>query len=40
MRLMEIVDTNIFNAEKFNLCENGTIRLLEYYVKNVKIKVA
>lgn len=39
MRLIGMVDTDIFNAVKFNLCDNGTIRLLEYYVKNVKIKV-
>lgn len=33
------VDTNIFDAAKFDLSENSTIRLLENYVKDGKIQV-
>lgn len=33
------IDTNIFDAAKFDLSDNGTIRLLENYVKSGKIKV-
>lgn len=33
------IDTNIFDAAKFDLSDNSTIRLLENYVKRRKIKV-
>ena len=33
------IDTNIFDAAKFDLSDNSTIRLLENYVKKGKIKV-
>ena len=33
------IDTNIFDAAKFDLSDNSTLRILENYVKNGKIKV-
>ena len=33
------IDTNIFDAAKFDLGDGSTLRILEKYVKNGKIKV-
>ena len=33
------IDTNIFDAAKFDLCDTSTLRILENYVKSGKIKV-
>ena len=33
------IDTNIFDATKFDLCDTSTLRILENYVKSGKIKV-
>lgn len=33
------IDTNIFYAAKFDLCDTSTLKILENYVKNGKIKV-
>lgn len=33
------IDTNIFEAAKFDLSKNSTIRLLENYVNSGRIKV-
>ena len=33
------IDTNIFDAAKFDLCDTSTLKTLEKYVKNGKIKV-
>ena len=33
------IDTNIFDAAKFDLCDASPLKTLENYVKNGKIKV-
>ena len=33
------IDTNIFDAAKFDLCDTSPLKTLENYVKNGKIKV-
>lgn len=33
------IDTNIFNAAKFDLCDTSPLKTLENYVQNGKIKV-
>lgn len=33
------IDTNIFDATKYDLCDNSTLRILENYVNSGKIKV-
>lgn len=33
------IDTNIFDAAKFDLCDTSTLKILENYVKSGKIKV-
>lgn len=33
------IDTNIFDATKFDLCDTSTLKILENYVKSGKIKV-
>lgn len=33
------IDTNIFDAAKFDLCDTSSLKTLENYVKNGKIKV-
>ena len=33
------IDTNIFDAAKFDLCNTSSLKTLENYVKNGKIKV-
>ncbi len=33
------IDTNIFDAAKFDLCDTGTLQTYENYVKSGKIKV-
>lgn len=34
------IDTNIFDAAKFDLCNTSTLKILANYVENGKIKVA
>lgn len=33
------IDTNIFDAARFDLCDTSTLKILENYVKSGKIKV-